>query len=147
MIALERRAQARPPAMEQDALVRLGNAQRGAYLFRGPSFDVAQRDNGPLRRRQRGELALQEHACLFAHGPPLRRLVPRGRWRGPETARAEASAVGLIARLELELERRERHGALVARAARLGAIDQDAADPRAQAGAPFELVDPGDHRD
>src|SRR5438105_2517092 len=113
MIALERGAQARAAAMEQDPLVRLGDLERRAHFFGGPTFDVAQDDDGRLRRRERRDLALQENARLLSQGQRFGRFVPRGRRRGPIAARAETLGLVIVVASFERSERREWHGALV----------------------------------
>src|SRR5262245_3656309 len=126
-VPLERGAHARARAVEQHALVDLGDVERRAHLLGAVALDVAHADDGLLRQRQVGDGA-HRHAYRLAILDELVGCLPVGREGAPAAGvllvrAAEALGVdggGVVARSE----RGEGDGARLARAARLGLVDE-----------------------
>src|SRR4051812_45199131 len=136
-LLLERGANLRPGTVEQHALVRVGEAQALAHFFGRPSFDVAQRDDRLLARRQRRDGRLDAGAGLVRQGGWFRVRLPALRRRRPG-----ARPLGMVGGQEaVWIDRRfravqvgvrqygHRDGASLADTARLGPIDEDPEDP------------------
>src|SRR5438067_8629606 len=127
--------------MQQDALVAFGNAQDVAHFGGLATLDVPQRDHRALAGGQLLHRALDRLDCF---APEQLLLRPWRRRRRPVPR-----PMGMIGRPEPEgidgglvvfrAQRRERDRAGLTDAAGPGAIGEDAEDPSAKRGAPFEL--------
>ena len=112
-VALELGAHLRAGAVEQHALVPLGQAEHVAGLLGREPVDVAQRDHGALRRRQRHDRGDDPLLRLAREQPLLGDAVERARRRRPRPAAGHArvdEAVGVDRGLVVVrvAERRER---------------------------------------
>src|SRR5438067_2109420 len=127
--------------MQQDALVAFGNAQDVAHFGGLATLDVPQRDHRALAGGQLLHRALDRLDCFAPEQLLLRpwrrrrRPVPRpmGMIGRPEPGGIDGGLVVFRA------QRRERDRAGLTDAAGPGAIGEDAEDPSAKRGAPFEL--------
>src|SRR5215208_5798382 len=86
-LLLERGPHLRPGTVEQHALVRVGEAQALADFVGRPPFDVAQRDDRLLARRQRRDGRLDTGAGLVRQGGRFRVRLPALRRRRSPVAR------------------------------------------------------------
>ena len=131
--------------MQQHALVGLGDVERRAHLLGAVALDVAHADDGLLGEWQLGDGAHGDANRLAVLDASWSAAVPVGRERAP-AARVRlvraAEAFGVDGRrVVLGRQRGERHAARLARAARLGLVDEDREDPRLQRRAALEAVE------
>ena len=145
--ALERPPHLRARPVEQDALIAVADPEQLADLVGIEPAHVAQRDDRPLGFGQRGDRALDLRQRLAVLQPRLG-IAPLGRRVAPVSVLEEA--VGLDRPLVFALlarQRRERHRARLARAARLGQVRGDREEPGAERAAPLEARQAVQHRD
>src|SRR6266567_1429060 len=136
--------------MEQDPLVRLGDAEDVTGLPRFEPLHVAHGDHGPLPRREGLDGAGDHAHGLVRHQPVLGDAVPRPGEAGPASrprvARREEPVRidgGLIwPRVE---QRGERDAPPLSLAPGDGPVRQDAEDPRLQRRTPLEPVEALQH--
>src|SRR4051794_17726573 len=83
VLPLERGAHLRSPAVQEHALIRVGDAERGAHFDRGPVEEISHREHFALLGRQPVDRAFDGRARFrverapLGFRPRLRRLRPR----------------------------------------------------------------------